>query len=210
MGNDDALLHRLGTLTLSFAHELRNDVLALRMTAFALSAQQPDDPSVQAVVRTSERMFATLEDLVALARVETAMEHVNLGAVVKSAQSDVAGVTFHNTLPANLFVLGHARLLSRALSVLYKNSITVAEGSVEVHTIAAHGNGSAQIDVIDNGPGIASELEHHIFEPRASTRPGGMGVGLALARLICEAHKGSIVLISGKPHAHFRIEWPAG
>jgi signal transduction histidine kinase len=49
------------------------------------------------------------------------------------------------------------------------------------------------ITIMDNGPGIAPENIERIFEPYFSKRPGGTGLGLALARRIIEEHEGSIV-----------------
>jgi two-component system, LuxR family, sensor kinase FixL len=46
--------------------------------------------------------------------------------------------------------------------------------------------------VADNGPGIASAARHQLFEPFASGKPGGMGLGLAVSRAIAEAHGGSL------------------
>jgi C4-dicarboxylate-specific signal transduction histidine kinase len=46
--------------------------------------------------------------------------------------------------------------------------------------------------VEDNGPGVAEELRHRLFEPLATTRAKGLGLGLALCRRIAEKHGGDI------------------
>lgn len=50
--------------------------------------------------------------------------------------------------------------------------------------------------VQDNGPGVAAVVAPHLFDPLASTKPGGMGLGLSICRTIIEAHEGSIELVS--------------
>jgi signal transduction histidine kinase len=62
----------------------------------------------------------------------------------------------------------------------------------------------------DNGPGIAGDLAEHVFQPLYSTREGGRGMGLTLARNIVTLHGGSIeVLVDGRRRgASFRITLP--
>jgi signal transduction histidine kinase len=54
--------------------------------------------------------------------------------------------------------------------------------------------GHTVIEIVDNGPGIPDELATKIFVPFFTTREGGSGVGLALARQVMIAHGGFIRL----------------
>lgn len=77
--------------------------------------------------------------------------------------------------------------------------------------LSAHRYGVCQIviAVTDNGKGIApSELEH-VFTPFFSTKPEGMGVGLAICRLIAEAHGGTIRASSEPGHTTITMHLPA-
>jgi two-component system sensor kinase FixL len=49
-----------------------------------------------------------------------------------------------------------------------------------------------QVEVLDRGPGIPEERATDLFEPLSSDKAGGMGMGLAICRLIIEAHGGHI------------------
>ncbi|UFW48204.1 MULTISPECIES: sensor histidine kinase [Bradyrhizobium] len=70
---------------------------------------------------------------------------------------------------------------------------------------------SALISVEDSGPGIDRENLGHIFHPFFTTKPQGMGMGLAICRSIVESHGGSLSASPGHPHgAVFRVVLPTG
>ncbi|HKU43971.1 MAG TPA: ATP-binding protein, partial [Polyangiales bacterium] len=50
----------------------------------------------------------------------------------------------------------------------------------------------------DNGPGVAPEARAHLFDPLFSTKPDGMGMGLAISRAIVEAHGGQLWLTTNE------------
>lgn len=56
----------------------------------------------------------------------------------------------------------------------------------------AEGRAGVQIQVIDHGPGIPVELQDSIFHPFVTTKPDGLGVGLAISRTIVKAHEGEL------------------
>jgi len=67
--------------------------------------------------------------------------------------------------------------------------------------------GDLAIEVADNGPGISTALAEQIFEPFASTKSSGLGLGLAISRAIAEAHGGSLTAdIGGR--GCFRLTLP--
>jgi signal transduction histidine kinase len=49
-----------------------------------------------------------------------------------------------------------------------------------------------RVSVLDNGPGLPRERSQQLFEPFYTTKPGGMGMGLAISRSIIEAHGGRV------------------
>jgi signal transduction histidine kinase len=66
-----------------------------------------------------------------------------------------------------------------------------------------------QLTVTDSGRGIAPDVLPRLFDPFFSTKGGGMGLGLAIARSIVEAHGGTITAASAGQGAQFRLTLPA-
>ena len=78
-------------------------------------------------------------------------------------------------------------LVEWALEALVRNSIDALSGRGGYITVAVQRKGdAAKIEVADDGPGIPMEVRNNLFEPGVSTKSGGWGIGLALARRIVE------------------------
>ncbi len=67
---------------------------------------------------------------------------------------------------------------------------------------------SIALTIADNGPGLAPEIAARLFEPLATSKPEGMGLGLSICRSIMEAHNGRIGLLDAEEGAAFRISLP--
>ena len=93
-------------------------------------------------------------------------------------------------------VLGDPVLLEWALENLVKNALDALQGKSGAITLSAHArNGSAELRVVDDGPGISREVRRTLFEPGITTKCGGWGIGLALTRRVVEdSHGGELVL----------------
>jgi signal transduction histidine kinase len=87
-------------------------------------------------------------------------------------------------------------LIEWALEVIVKNAVDALSGrggriDVEVEA-PAHG-AVGRVSVRDDGPGVATHLQTQLFEPGVSSKTGGWGIGLALARRIVEQqHEGRV------------------
>ncbi len=100
-------------------------------------------------------------------------------------------------------------LLLSALQNLVTNAIQAMDGKGRIDLMASRDGEMLVIAVADNGPGISSELQARIFEPFVTTRSGGTGLGLAVARGVAQAHHGGLELESelGKGTV-FRLSLP--
>lgn len=108
---------------------------------------------------------------------------------------------------------GNAILLEWALENLIKNALDALAGAGGRIVIEAQSPGehTVEIRVSDNGPGVSPAVRKTIFEPGVSTKKGGWGVGLSLARRIVEdVHGGRLYLAPVERGATFVMVLPAG
>ena len=77
-------------------------------------------------------------------------------------------------------------------------------GSVRVFISPAPAPGRLQVDVIDDGPGVSTENQTHLFEPFFTTEAQGTGLGLYIARELCEGNAARLEYVTSGG-GHFRI-----
>jgi two-component system sensor histidine kinase KdpD len=107
-----------------------------------------------------------------------------------------------------------ARLIQQALGALLSNAAAHGRSDQAIEVSAARDDSMLVISIADHGPGLAPGEENKVFEkfyrgPR--TRPGGLGLGLSIARQLVEAHGGEIVAQNRENGgARFSIRLPVG
>jgi len=113
-------------------------------------------------------------------------------------------------------VLANRVLLEWVLENLIKNSLDALEGTasgvVAVEVGVENGGGEVRVTVEDNGKGIPAKDRARIFRPGFSTKQGGWGLGLSMAkRIVEEHHRGKLRLLSSQPGdgSRFAILLPA-
>jgi two-component system sensor histidine kinase PilS (NtrC family) len=78
-------------------------------------------------------------------------------------------------------------------------------GSVRIIIAPSPAPGRLQLDVIDDGPGVPPEAQAHLFEPFFTTETQGTGLGLYIARELCEGNGARLECVESSGGGHFRI-----
>jgi signal transduction histidine kinase len=104
-------------------------------------------------------------------------------------------------------ILGDPILLEWALESLVKNAIDALQGREGTITLRVTSEGDrTALRVADDGPGVPGELRRTLFDPGITTKSGGWGIGLALARRVVEdSHGGELILEQTDAGASFLI-----
>jgi two-component system, LuxR family, sensor kinase FixL len=121
-------------------------------------------------------------DVVALLRVDAGMRHVELNIDVPGDVPDVRGDRVHLQQVLLNLILNGMDALSEASPEQRRVSVTARLDGVQ----------TVEIAVGDTGPGLPAGTLAEIFEPFYTTKPNGMGMGLAISRTIIEAHGGRL------------------
>ena len=180
----------------ALSHDLRSPLTAMRLRIEMLDETE-DSVRLKALVEEMQVMVeATLEFARGVVKTEPAAT-VDLGAMLGDLVNDVAGdrATLALSSPVTATVRPHA--LNRALRNLIDNAVRYG-GTAEVSIMEEQG--FALITVADKGPGLPEDQLEAVFEPFVrleSSRnrdTGGVGLGLAIARTIIQAHGGTIKL----------------
>lgn len=207
----------VAALGAGMAHEMRN-VLAAAESSLYL-ADKLDEPAL----RVKHIQAARAHVRTAQALVDRALApalHAGLAAetVVVREVCDLASRTArlgdHASLTVEaddaLAVNGDVLLLERALVNLVENAVGAAGARplAIVMTARADGDDAVRIEVRDDGPGIPAEVKARLFEPLATARPGGIGLGLPLVRAIAEAHRGRVEVESDEHGTRVALTLP--
>jgi C4-dicarboxylate-specific signal transduction histidine kinase len=105
-----------------------------------------------------------------------------------------------------------AELLRQVLVNLCENSAAALREAERqqgaVHLVLRRSDSRATLDVVDDGPGVPAQARAHLFQPYATFRPGGIGLGLAISRKIMLDHGGDLELLPSERGAAFRLSLP--
>jgi PAS domain S-box-containing protein len=192
----------LGQLAASVAHQIRNPLAAIATASSILRRKlaTDEDPDVaQALTAILEEVWGAnriITELLDYARLKApVIESVSVLELVEQAIESAAPpekILVERQLEPELFVLVDARQARDAIASVLRNACEAMPGGGRLVVAATGGEGEVLVAVEDSGPGLTREALKGLFEPLVTSKPLGLGLGLATARLLLENQRGSI------------------
>lgn len=211
-------LAALGRLTANIAHEVRNPLSAISY-ATELLKEGEREPSqarlLQLITDNTLRLDRIVQDVMQLNRRDRIQsELLDLTVLLPEFVADlcqteqVAATVFDLELQPQCMVRFDRGHFEQILWNLCRNALRYcrgASGSIRMHQTTAP-DGNLALEVEDDGPGVEPAAEPNLFEPFHTTDSRGTGLGLYIARELCEANGARIEYRRGRGGgACFRI-----
>jgi len=197
----------IGSTAARIGHEIANPINGMYLTVQLLEQRLAKEPTssngqITASVKKIKDEIARLGQLVQqfrdISRKETYnFRPVSVGEIVERlteiqrALCAEHGIEIEYQLQPGLpLITGDSHKLTQALLNLYKNAVEAMPNGGEINVKAAASRDAVIIEVSDTGVGIPKEI--NIFEPFATTKKQGTGIGLVVVRQIVTAHGGAV------------------
>ena len=219
---DANLLGRLGEDVVRVAHRLQNAVCSLRGFCSLIEARLKGSPADRQALDGLRTTITRLEEITRTtlrppSPAPDGGEPEGAGLIQRAIEEVIdevgrahPGVRWIRPQPGVCSKVAlPPGLLREVLLLLAQNAAEAVgeSGEVQLETLAE--NGALRIDVRDSGPGVREDMRENLFRPGVTSKPGGSGFGLFLARRLVESYGGSLTSSApGGPGAVFSVHLP--
>ncbi len=210
-------LAALGRLTANIAHEIRNPLSAISHAGELLSEERREQGAERllTIIRdNTQRLDRIVRDVLELGRRDRVhRERIELAVLLPQFLDEFAvreglasGMIRLEGCAAQEICFDRSHLHQVLWNVVGNAWRHSRHSSASVILQVRDGKGGrVELHVIDDGAGVPAELREQVFEPFFTTHSRGTGLGLYIARELCEANGARLELLENAPGGHFRI-----
>jgi two-component system sensor histidine kinase HydH len=185
------------------AHEVKNPLAAIKGLSTHMARNATDSKTAERlaiVAAEADRLQSVVDGFLSFSR---GLEDLNLAptrvhevarelSVLLEARAQDAGVAIEVTGDEALVIDADVRRLRQALLNIVLNAIQASSPGASVTITTARDHEGARITVRDQGAGMTPEVLERIRKPYFTTKEGGSGLGVAVARGLIEQHGGRL------------------
>jgi two-component system sensor histidine kinase HydH len=203
------ILATVGEMGSAVAHGIRNPLAAIRSSA-ELALEGTHEIALEAakdIIAEADRLEEWVRTLLGYTRpLPSAPGMVELGSLVSESMEHFTRELEKREISSRIdlspdlpMAVGDPLLLGRVVHSVLANAVEAVHdgGRIEVAGRALGSEQRVQLTIRDSGPGMTAEQLKRVFTPFYTTKPTGLGLGLALGKRIVERFGGGIVIDSG-------------
>jgi signal transduction histidine kinase len=222
------LMESLRQVSSDIAHDLRTPLSRLRHRLEAVAGTQHTEAqlrdAIAAAISDTDDILATFSALLRISQIEagtrrSAFAEIDFSQIVNDVAEAYApsiqdeGKQLILSVAPGSSLVGDRELLTQLVANLLENAIrhTPTGTKIEV-SVGAH-EGDVVLAVADDGPGVPAEARERLFDrfyrlERSRTSPGS-GLGLSLAKAVCDLHDATIAFDDNGPGLRVEVRFPA-
>jgi signal transduction histidine kinase len=197
------------------AHDLRSPLISMKLALELILAPQDESTRVNrvmSVTRNVGRLILLIDDLLTIEKLESgkmdlSLDAVDIGKMVDEAFETLAShaqsksITLKNEVRGVVIAADPDRLM-QVIANLVSNAIKYTRKNTAVVVSAEVESAAIKVSITDEGEGISTDKQGKLFEKFYRTDPDaaeqGFGLGLAICKLIVDAHGGKIGVVSSE------------
>jgi signal transduction histidine kinase len=230
LGHIEQLVDGIRNVSNAIAHDLRTPLAELRSRLEELAVTKPDPEQAYAeidgAIADVDRVIGIFNALLRMAEIDTGVRRsgfidVDANAIAAEAAefyqpvAELKGATLSFASAGPILFAGDPLLLAQAVGNLIDNALKYATENGTISVAAARRrDGTTEIAVADNGPGIPDREKPKVFErfyrSDRSRGTAGAGLGLSLVAAVARLHGGTLELTDNHPGLRATLVFPPG
>ncbi len=194
------------------SHELRTPLMSIQGYAEGLKygvfeSEEDRDNAINVIIDETGRLSGLVENLLSISKMdmsrsgnfEVKKQNIDISKLYDTIIDRVRGNFIHNDKSIindfnakNVYVYGNENDLLRCIENIFSNCLRYCKTAVTFKCSTDKSGNNVIFEISDDGPGIAPEVQEHLFERFSKGADGKHGIGLALALSIAEEHEGTV------------------